>query len=186
MRIGTAVDDIAERFRRHLAAIEAPSVVEIGTRRWDPNLPTHHADWVPHAQPYLRCDVDDGDDVDLVTDAHDLAGLSDSSWDAVVAVSIFEHLTRPWLAAHAIARVLRPGGAAYIATHQTFPIHGYPNDYWRFSVDALDVLFADAGMVAEIAGYQYPCRIQPGPEVTRWNPNAEAFLNVCGIWSKPC
>lgn len=185
MRIGTARDDLADRFRRHLAEIESPAVAELGTRRWDPKMVTHHAEWVPHAQPYLRCDIDDGDDVDLVTDAHTLDGLDDHSWDAVVAVSIFEHLARPWYAAHAIARVLRSGGLVYVATHQTFPIHGYPNDYWRFSSGALDVLFGDAGLAVESVGYQYPCRIEPGPEVTRWNSQAEAYLNVSGIWRKP-
>jgi 2-polyprenyl-3-methyl-5-hydroxy-6-metoxy-1,4-benzoquinol methylase len=45
-------------------------------------------------------------------------------FDALVAVAVFEHLERPWIAAKEVARVLKPGGFAYVSTHQTFPLHG--------------------------------------------------------------
>ena len=45
------------------------------------------------------------------------------------------------MAAVEIARALRPGGLFYVQTHQTFPIHAYPYDYWRFTKEALETLF---------------------------------------------
>jgi SAM-dependent methyltransferase len=163
----------------------APEVLEIGTRRWESNRPTHHQEWVPDTARYVMSDFMDGLDVDVVADAHTLEPFDDHSFDAFVAVSVWEHLERPWVAAQQVARVLRPGGIALIATHQTFPIHGYPSDYFRFSDRALALLFTDAGMETVVSTHLYPCRIIPPPEVTRWNAAAPAFLNVEGVWRLP-
>jgi SAM-dependent methyltransferase len=168
----------AERLVAELAALDRPRIVEIGTLRSDPAFPTHHRDWAPHGE-WLGVDVADGLDVDLVDDAHTLWDVG-RGFDAYVACSVFEHLERPWRAMVAAGRVLRPGGLVYVQTHQTFPLHGYPRDYWRFSREALAVLADDAGLETLVTSYTYPARIEPGPEVTRWNrsPDVEAWLNV--------
>ena len=185
MRIGTASDDIAGCFVEALHVIDRPSILELGTLRWETEA-THHLEWAPHGSTYVMSDVAEGTDVDVVADAHDLAPFTDDAFDAVIACSVWEHLARPWVAAQAVARVLRPGGLAYISTHHTFPLHGYPSDYFRFSDQALDVLFTDAGLITERVGYVYPCSITPPAEVTRWNRAAPAWLNVVGIWRNPC
>lgn len=176
---------MTERFATMLAALSGPTVLELGTLRWQGDLPTHHRAWAPDACTYVMADIAPGTDVDIVADAHDLAPFADECFDVVIAASVWEHLARPWLAAQAVARVLRPGGLAYIATHQSFPLHGYPSDYTRWSSHGLTVLFEDAGLVVIEVGYAYPCKIIPPAEVTRWNPEAEAYLNVAGIWQKP-
>ena len=38
-------------------------------------------------------------------------------------------------------KALKVGGLIYIQTHQSFPLHGYPHDYFRFSREALASLF---------------------------------------------
>lgn len=186
MLIGsTDTDHVTPGFTEALAAMSSPAVLEIGTRRWQGDLPTHHGAWMPEDACLIKTDCTEGYDVDIVTDAHHLDFPSDV-FDAVIAVSVWEHLKRPWIAAYEVARVLRPGGHAYVATHQSFPIHGYPDDYWRFTDAGLDLLFADAGLDTVAVGYSYPCTIDPGVEVTRWNPTAPAFLTVIGHWTKPC
>lgn len=183
MRIGSATDDIASRFVDALRAIDQPAILELGTLRWEA-APTHHLEWAPPGSTYVMSDVAEGTDVDVVADAHDLAPFGDAEFDAVIACSVWEHLARPWLAAQAVARVLKPGGMAYISTHQTFPLHGYPADFFRFSTEALDVLFTDAGLTTVETGYGYPAAIVPGREVTRWNTAAPAWLNVTGVFAK--
>jgi hypothetical protein len=66
----------------------------------------------------------------------------------------------------------------FVCTHQTFPLHGYPHDYFRFSAEALAGIFDDAGFEILDGGYTYPASIIPPAEVTRWNPGAAAYLNV--------
>jgi SAM-dependent methyltransferase len=73
-------------------------------------------------------------------------------FDALVAVAVFEHLERPWIAAKEVARVLKPAGWCYISTHQTFPLHGYPSDFFRFSKEALALIFCDADLHVEEVG----------------------------------
>lgn len=161
-----------------------PRVLELGTLRWGAD-PSHHRDRAPEGSTYVMTDVEAGRDVDVVADAHDLATFPDQSFDAVIAVSVWEHLARPWIAAQAVARVMKPGAVLYIDTHQSFPIHGYPHDYFRFSDIALALLFEDAGLETVGTEYKFPAKIVPPKEVTRWNPAAPVFLNVGGIWRKP-
>ena len=183
MRIGRRADPIAARAATATAA--ATAVLELGTLRSDPQFATHHRAWVSADCDYVMSDVAAGVDVDEVADAHNLPTEWSARFDAVIAVSVWEHLARPWVAASEVARVLRPGGFCYISTHQTFPLHGYPNDYFRFSTDALSLLFTDAGLVEDDVGYEYPATITPPKDVTRWNVAAPAFLNVAGMWRKP-
>ena len=188
MSIGRGGPSTAETsFRAELAAAAAVEdrplrVLELGTRRWIPDFATHHAAWAPPGVEWIKSDMEAGVDVDVVADAHDLAGSNaqafDLRFDAYVAVSVYEHLRRPWVAAESVRDVLRPGGLVYVATHQTFPLHGYPHDYFRFSREALAGIFDDAGFVIVDGGYTYPATITPPAEVDRWNPGAPAFLNV--------
>jgi SAM-dependent methyltransferase len=181
MGIGDGTASGAEQaFKTRLGDMGSPRILELGTRRWEADRPTHHKAWRPEAS-WTFSDFLDGIDVDVVADAHDLAPFADGCFDAFVAVSVWEHLRRPWIAARAAARVLRTGGIAFVCTHQTFPLHGYPDDYFRFSAEALAGIFDDAGFATMEAGYQYPSQIVPPPEVTRWNKAAPNFLNVA--WS---
>lgn len=165
-------------FRERLTEISPrPWILELGTLQSEAGRSTHHMAWLPEGD-WLRGDIEPGADVDVVTDAHKLDNWDPGSFDAYVAVSLYEHLERPWIAAEAAARVLKPGGLLYVATHQSFPLHGYPSDFFRFSDAALALIFTDAGFEVLYKGYAYACQIIPPPEVSVWNPAAPAWLNV--------
>jgi SAM-dependent methyltransferase len=209
MRIGSGEPSLPERrFRTELAEHQGHAaehqvpyrVLELGCRRWEPDFPTHHAEWLPpttslpDAEPWrqaqwIKSDVEPGIDVDAVADAHDLMGSGDHAFDQVfdayVAVSVYEHLARPWVAAHSAFEVLRPGGLLYVCTHHTFPLHGFPSDYWRFSTEALGLIFQDAGFQVMQVAYAYFATLTPPPEVTRWNPGAECPMLVDVFARKP-
>lgn len=154
-----------------------PIVVEAGTRRWD-HSPTHHKDLFPNAKLYTMVDCAAGEDVDVVVDLHSLSvDFTENSIDVFWASSVWEHLRRPWVAAEEVLRVLKPGGVFFLQTHQTFPVHGYPCDMFRFSKEALAELFHDATQV--VTSYEFPCQIVPTPAIMVWNPHAPAYLNSC-------
>ena len=69
--------------------------------------------------------------------------IPDESFDIVFSSDVFEHIDRPWLAAQEIARILRPGGIAITHTLFSWRNHPCPIDYWRYSAECLEFLFAD-------------------------------------------
>lgn len=85
-------------------------------------------------------DIVHGEDIDIVADAHDLP-FADESFDAIIAIEVFEHLRDPYLAAAEINRVLRPNGVALISVPFMFRVHGDPYDFQRFTADGLRTLF---------------------------------------------
>jgi len=150
------------------------SVMEIGTRRWGQN-PTHHKDWYPGAGKYVMTDFMAGEDVDVLADAHELSKVfGEASYDVIMAASVFEHLERPWIVAGEILKTLKPGGIFFIQTHQTFPVHGYPYDYFRYTRQGLDVLFKDAS--EKMSEYEFPCEITS--ERLGLMKNKQSWLNV--------
>ena len=156
-------------------------ILELGTLRSTPGRPTHLRDMFP-SYDYVRSDGTAGEDVDVVADAHALsATFGPGSFDCVIAMSVWEHLRRPWDCAEEVHKVLKWGGLALIATHQTFPLHGYPQDYFRFSAEALRECFRAFDVIQ--LGYAQPCVIDPGP-IPNWNPAAPAYLDIIGVFHK--
>lgn len=91
---------------------------------------------------YVVLDILPGSNVDVVGDAHALAGLFPAElFDAILSVSVFEHLLMPWTVVTQMNAVLKPGGIALVFTHQTVGMHDLPWDFWRFSDTAWDGLF---------------------------------------------
>ena len=182
LRTGDSISQQAETMcseLRHPAA-----VLELGTKRSQANRATHHADWLDGNVKHVLSDFDAGIDVDVLADCHDLEAVFDEGeFDAVLAASVWEHLERPWIAADQLAYVTKPGGFVWVATHQTFPVHGYPSDYFRFTDVALASLFRDELWVDVRAGYSGRSQIIPPAEVaaTNWDPHAPCWLHVSVI-----
>lgn len=93
---------------------------------------------------YRDCDLMVGDIPETIvadiTDCRDQ--IPDESFDVVLSCDVFEHINRPWLAAAEIARILRPGGIVLTRTVWSWRNHPCPIDYWRFSPECLEFLFA--------------------------------------------
>lgn len=165
-------------FRKKIEELKSPKVLELGTLQWVAGKSTHHGKWLPEGSTHIKSDVRGGADVDVVADAHDLSPFADGEFDALIAISVWEHLRKPWVAAAAAHRVLKPGGLLYVATHHTFPVHGYPSDYCRWTDEGLKGLFDKPEWINQEASHSFKCKIIPPDVVKVWNPAAPAFLNV--------
>ncbi len=185
MSIGTEHHSLAARFIEFIGGIEEPHILEIGTRRSDPEMSTHHRGWFGAAGSYTMMDIAAGMDVDEVCDVESLPEEWDETQDAVICIATLEHVKHPWVAMEEMGYMLTPNGMLYVQTHQTFPLHGYPQDLWRFTRESLTLLAEDAGLIVVGTTYSYPCSIQPLVEMTRWNPTAEAFLCVDLLATRP-
>lgn len=182
------MDDMTSvSFREYLTytgAVPPKRVLELGTRKWGTDS-THHKHLFPATSEYVMADYMDGDDVDVVSDAHDLKEFDRSEFDSVFTASTFEHIEYPWIAAQAIHRVLKHGGTLFVQTHQTFPIHGYPHDYTRWSDAGLRSLFTYAGFDVVVADMFERCTILPRPDYPVWDSNAPAYIGVACFAIKP-
>ena len=109
-------------------------ILELGARgtRVDPRLSGF--------SQYVGFDIHPGPNVDVVGDVHSLSHLVSGPFDAVYAISTFEHLAMPWKAVLEINAVLAEGGLLFVATHQSWPPHELPWDFWRYSPAAFQVL----------------------------------------------
>jgi SAM-dependent methyltransferase len=164
---------VFERFVERVNALQRPRVLEIGARARSGNVHSHH---FPDAD-YVGFDVVPGPNVQVVGDAHELsAHFPAGSFDAVFAVSVFEHLAMPWKVVLELNRVLRPGGLACVFTHPTYPPHDRPWDFWRYAPEAFDVLFAPpTGFELVDCAEGLPCAIVP-------LASAPALV---GLWREP-
>ena len=105
--------------------------------------------------------------------------FADDEFDAVVSDQVLEHIEGdPYLAIKELFRVLKPNGIALHTTCFINPIHGYPNDYWRFTPEALKLLVKSYGQILDVGGWGnfyvwlfiiLGLRFQPIPNA-KWHP----------------
>ena len=180
-------------FGAAIASMPVRQVVEIGTAQAVKGTSTHQFGRFPtlDRSNYVMVDIQSGPDVDVVSDLHSLPKDWTNRFDVLIANAVFEHLERPWIAAQEVARVLSPGGICHIATHQTFPLHGYPNDFFRFSTGALSTIFSDAGMEILAASYHHRTKILLPPKLLalqhleNWNREFPSYAVVRLAARKP-
>jgi hypothetical protein len=107
---------------------------------------------------YFGVDILPGENVDAVADAHALSQHDFGKFDFVFSVSVFEHLLMPWKVAVELSRVMNDGGLVFLQTHQAWPEHDAPWDYWRFSTNAWHAIFNKyTGFEIVGASYREPC-----------------------------
>jgi len=72
----------------------------------------------------------------ILADLHRLP-FADTSVDGVICCNVLEHVADARVACAEIARVLKPGGHAYVTVPFIFPVHPDPLDRWRWTLDGL-------------------------------------------------
>ncbi|MBS0537968.1 MAG: methyltransferase domain-containing protein [Proteobacteria bacterium] len=95
---------------------------------------------------FIGIDLFEGSNVDELLDICSppkalKAALGEEPFDLVICCHVLEHTRDPMRAARNIESVLRPGGLAFVATPWSQAFHATPDDYWRFSVRGLMLMF---------------------------------------------
>lgn len=122
----------------------APSgpVIEIGSRY----APGYRArcDLRPlfPGAPYVGCDLREGPGVDRIEDAEALT-FPDGSARTVLCFETLEHVRHPARALAQLRRVLSDDGLLAMSVPFTFRLHGFPEDYWRFTASGVHALLSD-------------------------------------------
>jgi SAM-dependent methyltransferase len=80
-----------------------------------------------------------GTGVDQIENIHGLSFKSGSVGTFLMADTL-EHVSDPIRGMQEVHRCLREDGVAIFTSVMHFPIHAYPNDYWRFTPEAFRLL----------------------------------------------
>jgi hypothetical protein len=113
-------------------------VLEVGARARSGD--TSRERFPPPAR-YVGLDISPGPNVDVVGDAHHLSRFVTGKFDAAFSISTFEHLLMPWKVVLELNKVLNEDALVYTHSHQTYPLHDSPWDFWRFSQDSWHGLY---------------------------------------------
>jgi hypothetical protein len=147
------------KFQDRILEKEGSSLLEIGSRDRSGNS---YRAWFPTISEYVGIDVAEGPGVDIVGDAHHLSRHIDRKFDFMFSMAVFEHLLMPWKVAIEMNRVLNVGGCALIISHNAWPLHEEPWDFWRYSKEAWGAIFnKHTGFKVLDAQYQHPASIVP-------------------------
>ena len=143
--IGTVRGNVRAWIEQHAGRL-GDDVLEIGSRShragtwWIVNRDLAQGKWT-------GMDFQPGHGVDVVADLHDLPAEWDGRYTGVLCSEVMEHVKYPDIALAGIRRVLRPGGVAVFTTLTAFPVHGFPDDYRRWTENGLRVDLERAGFV---------------------------------------
>ncbi len=89
-------------------------------------------------------DMQAGEGVDFVVDMEEMPlkrpFLDDFAH--IECMSVLEHCRRPWRLCENLDLVLAAGGTLFVTVPFVWRVHGYPDDYWRFTISGVKALFS--------------------------------------------
>jgi SAM-dependent methyltransferase len=109
---------------------------------------------------FIGTDMRPGPGVDRVEDLRALR-FADGEVGTALCLDTLEHCVDPLTACRELHRVVRDGGVCVISSVMLFPIHAYPNDYWRFTPEGFRALLEpfDDIWVAGIGHPELPTQV---------------------------
>lgn len=93
----------------------------------------------------------------------------ENSMEGIMFISVLEHLKDPQLALREAYRILAPGGNILVSTPFSFPVHGYPMDFRRWTLEGLK-------LEVENAGFKVTCGNAIGNTIASMALNMNLFL----------
>jgi SAM-dependent methyltransferase len=89
---------------------------------------------------YLGCDIVNSELIDILCSGEKLP-FRDQVISSILCTQVIEHVETPKRMVKEFSRVLLKNGLIFLSTHGTWPVHGAPYDYWRWTEYGLKKLF---------------------------------------------
>lgn len=86
---------------------------------------------------YRRADFEAMDNLDYVIGDDSRIDERDESFDLILSTQVAEHVSNPAVYLSESFRLLKKGGRLICTTHGTYPDHGCPYDFQRWTADGL-------------------------------------------------
>jgi hypothetical protein len=131
-----ADEDLAEVFEaKFVRPLPGPALV-VGS-----HLYGKRADRRERYAKAIGVDMQEGPGVDRVLNLEDKLPKDLGPFAHIDCLSVLEHSRRPWLLAANLERLVLPEGTVFLTVPFVWRIHGYPSDFWRFTLDGVRELF---------------------------------------------
>jgi SAM-dependent methyltransferase len=144
---------------RHMEKGRRYRVLDLGARIARGQTLTHRQLLAGYDADYIGVDVRDGPNVDVVMSRPYRIPAKSRSADVVMSGQTFEHIAFPWASILEVARVLKPGGLAFIVAPSRGHVHGR-SDCWRYYPDGMRALAAWSGLETVEAHTDFPPAVQ--------------------------
>lgn len=146
-------DKVIEFGARVLSAddVAGKDVIEVGSRVvQDPSMTLRHHVESLEPRSYWGIDVIDGYGVDAICSVEGaLDEYGEESFDVVIATELLEHVEHWRPAVQTLKRLVKREGVLLVTTRsEGFPYHGWPHDFWRYSLEDFERIFVDMQLEA--------------------------------------
>lgn len=94
---------------------------------------------------YVGADLPGNRSADIAIGPTGELPIDSNSFDCVLSSQVLEHVEDPHKYLRESWRVLKPNGSLLISTHGFWPYHPDPTDYWRWTIDGLQLEIKKAG-----------------------------------------
>ncbi|HEX8135956.1 MAG TPA: class I SAM-dependent methyltransferase [Pyrinomonadaceae bacterium] len=94
---------------------------------------------------YLGADIAGNREAELTIDDEGRVPVEDGRFDCVLSSQVLEHVTNPRVYLREAHRVLKEAGSLILSTHGIWPYHPDPVDYWRWTIEGLQLEIRRAG-----------------------------------------
>lgn len=146
---GTTRRVVTDFIIEHQDLLKAP-VLEVGSARCEGSWWADLRSQLGFSKAaWYEVDMQAGPSVFIVSDLTEEDAFDDLEgfFGSCVCAETLEHVTYPAKMLDSIHWALTPGAWIIITTPFAFPVHGFPDDYWRFTPSGLELLLTDAGFI---------------------------------------
>src|ERR1700733_9200051 len=127
--------------------VKGKSILDIGSRSTRRREYTYKVSADNWKLKYTGLDFETGRNVDVVPENPYIWNeLETEQFDYVISGQAFEHNPFMWITFCEIARVLKPGGIAFIIAPSAGMVHRFPFDCWRYYPDSWAALCTLTGL----------------------------------------
>lgn len=136
-------ESFVETYMKHDGDLSSTSILDVGARQVKEGAYSYRQALDGLGMKYIGLDLEQGFNVNIVpANPYVWDEIEDESFDYVISGQAFEHNPFMWITTAEIARVLKPGGIAFIIAPSAGGVHRFPYDCWRYFPDSWAALAA--------------------------------------------